>query len=250
MLAGGSAVRMTSCAAWKLLADGIVNLPARVALGAFFMDILHDAGDENILSSVVGQNVAHGAAIRPVGELIQESLIGLVDKNDIRAGRAVVPLEVAASDAGAHGAHVAGRNDVDQRSAHAGRRLDAFGERQAPGTVLAERQKVGNPRGLDAGNGTHAGDNLLEDVRLLLQGVFARLGVVAVIHHDGCGMLGLESKIDVENFEKAAQQESRAHQEHAGQRNLSDHQGSAQPLMLTAHAGTGAGVLERFLQVA
>ena len=40
----------------------------------------------------------------------------LVDHDDILAFWAVVPGEVAATDACAHGAQVAGRNDVDERA--------------------------------------------------------------------------------------------------------------------------------------
>ena len=74
--------------------------------------------------------------------------------------------------------------------------------------------------------------------------------VVVVIHLDGGRALGLEAEIHVENFEEAAQQQARAHQQHAGQRDLSDHQHGAQALVLAALARAGAGVLEGFLQIA
>ena len=47
-------------------------------------------------------------------------------------------------------------------------------------------------------------------------------------------MAGLESQIDVEHAQEAAQQQSGADQQHAGQGYLRDHQHRAHPIMLPA----------------
>jgi GNAT superfamily N-acetyltransferase len=63
-------------------------------------------------------------------------------------------------------------------------------------------------------------------------------------------VLGLESEIDVEDFEEAAQQQAGADEQHAGESDFGDDEDGAEALMLAALAGAGAGVLERLLQVA
>jgi hypothetical protein len=45
---------------------------------------------------------------------------------------------------------------------------------------------------------------------------------VVVIDVDSGGVLGLESEIDIEDFHEAAQQQSSADQQHAGESNLSN----------------------------
>ena len=74
--------------------------------------------------------------------------------------------------------------------------------------------------------------------------------VVVVVDLDGGGALGLEAEIDIEDVEEAAQQQARADQQHASQRYLGDDEDGAEAVVFAALSGAGAGVFERFLQIA
>ena len=78
---------------------------------------------------------------------------------------------------------------------------------------------VGYASGLNAGDGLDAADNVLPD-----RASFRRIVSVVVIHADRSGPAGLEAQIDIEDAEKAAQQQPGAHEQHRGQRHLRDHQ--------------------------
>ena len=75
-------------------------------------------------------------------------------------------------------------------------------------------------------------------------------GAVVVVHFDRGGAIGLKAEVHVKHFEKAAQQQARTDQQHAGQRNFRDDQRGADALMFAAQARAGTGILEHLLQIA
>ena len=173
--------------------------------------------------------------MRELGQIIGKRL---VDHDNILAFGSVVPGEVAATDASAHGAQIAGRNDIDERGAgiFVGS-LHALDPRRAPRAVLSEGQIVGNACSLDAGDGADACDHFLEDDTALLSGqrtIFISRHGVVVINFDGGRVFGLEAKIDAEDAEKAAQQQAGANEQHTGQGDLGDDKDRADAVVLAA----------------
>ena len=240
-------------AGWVCLGIGVVYLPAGLLLGAFFVDVVNDANDAGAIAAGV-EHVPDGVAVGPIGQSCQVMGQSLVDHHDILAFRPVIPGEVAAADSGAHGAQIAGRDDVDEGRARAlVGRLDALGPGHAPGAILAEGQVVGETGSFDAGNGADACDHFLEDGAALLSAqrtVFISRHAVVVFHLHCGGALGLEAEIDIEDVEKAAQQQARADQQHTGQRDLGDNKDGADAVVLAALSRAEAGVFERLVQAA
>ena len=70
------------------------------------------------------------------------------------------------------------------------------------------------------------------------------------IHFDGGGAFGLEAKIDVEDFEKAAQEQAGADQQHAGEGYFSDDEDGADAFVLAGLGRAGPESLSGFLEVA
>src|ERR1019366_2651251 len=95
----------------------------------------------------------------------------------------------------------------------------------------------------------YAGNDLLEDFAAFgLPGFFGGRAIV-VIDLDGGGAVGLKAEIDVEHFDKAPQQQARTDQQHAGERDLEDHQRGADAFVLASKSCARAGVLEHFLKI-
>ncbi len=75
---------------------------------------------------------------------------------------------------------------------------------------------------------------MLENGSSFLRPGFKAGGAVVVRNLDGCGALGLEAQVNIEDVEEAAQQQARTDKEHASQGNLSHNENGAEPFVLAA----------------
>src|ERR1035441_9741932 len=128
-----------------------------------------------------------------------------------------------------------------------GKRILSFGvghsaNTRAPTAIAAEGQGVGNAGRFHAGNGFDATHEAVVEGH--------SRGVVAILSScvdapGGC-LLGLEAEVDIQDTEKAADEQARADEEDAGESDLGDDQDAADPSCAAALAASTAGVLEGF----
>src|ERR1700722_5653986 len=95
----------------------------------------------------------------------------------------------------------------------------------APRAIVAQWQDVGNPGRHDTGNGARAGQRIVDERILLLRSCDAE----AWVDPQCSRSLRLKSQIHIEDSQKAADQQSRAHQQDAGEGKLGDYQSVADP---------------------
>ena len=165
--------------------------------------------------------------------------------------RPVGPSEVAAVHVDSHGTNKSWSNHIDERVRQfAGRKDLALWHGRVPFAVWSERKVIGYAGGLDSRQPTHSGDDLLEDFAALRLSGFFCGSTVVVIDFDGGGVIGLEAEINVEHPDEAAEQQTRAHQQHARQCNFEDDQRGADAFVFAAQACARTGVLEHLLEIA
>ena len=143
----------------KRLRSGIVNLPSVLALHALRVHILGNADNQHTRILVaIDEDLSHRVVVRPVRVRRQELCISLVDHHHVLRAGPVAPVEVAPAQPGSHGAQIAGRHHVDQRTRHVQilRPLHSFRKRQSPRSVSGQGKIVRGSRGLHAGKRTHA----------------------------------------------------------------------------------------------
>jgi len=75
------------------------------------------------------------------------------------------------------------------------------------------------------------------------------LPVIKVERHGGCSSW-LEAEVNIENAEKATEEQARGDKENAGEGDLRDNESSAEAGRSLAAGGAGSRILERVLQVA
>ena len=162
------------------------------------------------------------------------SLVGRVARGDVAAG----------AQRNAHRRGVAVADDADERERELAALVgDALGPR-APGAVAPERQRVGDAGALDAGDLLDPAQHLVEvGVPLLARRVPA-VGIDA----DRRRARRLEAHVDVEHADQAANQQARADQQHAGERDLRDDQRVAHPRAPPALGRAARRVLQRVVQ--
>jgi len=97
----------------RRLSIGVVDLPAGCSLGALFVDVVHHADDAGAVAPGV-EHLADSVPVGPVRGCGKVFCKCFVDHDDTLALGSVVPGEVAPTDASAHGAQIAGRNDVNE----------------------------------------------------------------------------------------------------------------------------------------
>ena len=210
---------------------GDVHLPTRFGFGGGLADVGDDADDAGVGASYAGDAV-DGVFVGP--EVAGD---GLIDDDNGLFGVNVIPGNVAALDeAHADGVEVAGRDDVDEGSGElAGLVVLAFGG-DAPGAIAGHGERVGDACGLDAGDGLDAVEDLAVDGSAL-----GCAPIVEVEPHGG-GVGGFEAQVDVEDAEKAAQEQAGADEEDAGEGDLRDDEGGAEasrswpPVVLAAES--------------
>ncbi len=229
------------CARRASLRDGIVDLPAGFAIDVFFVHIVDDADDVQVVFRVVlgiaGNDLSDCVVVGPVSLGGEKVRVGLVDDHDVLAVRAVGPGEITAAKTHTHGVQVALRDDVDERAVDIIRGCHAFWKGQAPRAILGERKIVGNADAFDAGDGADAGEDLLEDCGAFLRGEVASFvpwDAVVVCDFDGGSALRLETEVDIEDVEEAAQEQTGADEQHAGECDLGDDKDGAGALMFAA----------------
>src|SRR5262249_21288685 len=148
----------------------------------------------------------------------------LVDHDHRIARRTVGRRDVpAGDDRNAHRGGIAVADDAYER-----RRTASPLERHAlgahaPGAVLAERKRIGDARGLYARYLLHPAQDVVE-VRIAL---FGRRVAAVGIDANRRGVRRLESHVDLEHAEQAANEEPGAHEQHARKRDLGYDQGAA-----------------------
>src|SRR4051794_31124555 len=107
------------------------------------MNIADDAYDNQVGASTVSKRLSDRIAVAPHAKGIEETRIGLIDHHDLLACGAVAPCEVAATNPRTHSAHVAGRDDVNQRAGiEVVGTLGALRKWCTPGAILAKRKIV------------------------------------------------------------------------------------------------------------
>ena len=104
---------------------------------------------------------------------------------------------------------------------------------RAPRPVVTERQDVRQTGGLHAGDRSHALQQFVE-VRILLS---LRLVLRIWIDAPRRRVLGPESGVHLQHAQQAADQQPRAHQQHAREGDLGNHQRCPRPHMSLASAG-------------
>ena len=141
-----------------------------------------------------------------------------IDYDDGFTGGAVVRGKVATFEQrNAHGFEIAIARDANEGP---GRRMilrigAAFGHRR-PGSVPAQRKHVGQASGFNARHGSDAAKNFIEVDNALRAVRISCAGIDA----EGRGIFGLESNFDVEQANKASNQQSRGCQEQARESDL------------------------------
>ena len=220
---------------------GDVHLPTGFGLGGSLADVCDDADDASVRSAYDGDAV-DGVFVGP--EVAGD---GLVDDDDGLFGVVVFPRHVAAFDeAHADGVEVAGSDDVDEGSWEFVGFVVLALRRNAPGTVARHGKRVGDACGLDAGDLLDTVENLAVERGDFGCGVDA----AGVVEGDGGGAGGLEAKVDVEDAEEAAQEQTRGDEEHAGEGDLRDDEGSAEAGCSLASGSAGSRIFECILQIA
>src|SRR6202021_2094743 len=116
-----------------------------------------------------------------------------------------------------------------------------------PFSVRSERQVIGHACGLDTRNRANAVEDLLEDLAAFDLAGFASWRAVVILDFDGGGAVGLKPEINIEHLHKTAQQQPRAHQQHASQSYFEDDQRGADPLVLASQSRSRTGILEHLL---
>ncbi len=101
------------CSSRTILRGWIVNLPARVSLHTFFVDIIDDPDDTQILRAVC-QHVTQRIVVWPMCELGQKMGKALVDQHHFFIFWAIVPSKITPAQTGSHGAQISRRHHVNQ----------------------------------------------------------------------------------------------------------------------------------------
>src|SRR5579859_4906047 len=162
------------------------------------MHVIHNADNMQVSAAAVPEGFAQYIAIWPMRVSGEELCKALVNHDHRLAVRAVGPGEIAASNGRTHRAHVAGTDDVDERTVKTLRGLDPLRKRQTPRAILTKREIVRNTRCFHAGQRADAPDDLLKNHSTLLcaeLAVFIVRDAIVVIDFDGCCPFGLESEV-------------------------------------------------------
>ncbi len=96
-----------------------------------------------------------------------------------------------------------------------------------PRPVVAQRQHVRNSRRHNARNGTGAVQDIVNESVLLRGARYAK----ARVHAQRRRPLRLKSQLHIEDAKEAAYQQTRAHQQDAGEGQFGNHQSIADPRM-------------------
>ena len=158
------------------------------------------------------------------------------------AAGVVARVEVAArAQRDLHGLQVVLVHDARERRGILARGiLDPLGAR-APGPIAPEREDIAEADRLDARQRRDAADRAVE----VLVGVGEAVEGARRIDPPGHGVLRLEAEIDLEQRAEAAEQQARADEQHAGERDLDDDERVARERGRSSGAALLRGVLLR-----
>src|ERR1044071_2271609 len=187
-----------------------------------------------------------GASYRVLSRPVAASC-SLIDDHNGGILPGVLPTEVTScSQAHPHGIEISRRYDIDESSKVLVFGTDFALRGQAPSAISFQRKVISHSRAFNAGDGGNTVHNLAENGGTL----YVVLAVViVVVNLDGSGAAWLKSQVNIHYAQKAAQQQSCASQQHAGQCDLRDNQDCPQAVLLSPFTHSCAAILERFLQI-